>query len=179
MDSDRAQLLKAYFLYFFSFPYRLFALWDSQTSCSNKLSEWKVIPAGWAGCQNKTWQTPWIDSFCSTRLSSATQFALSVSLQYLSIFIDVMDPIFPFFIYSPAAVYKTGFLINPASWVSNCHLPVMKINVARLIWMGDRYSSATCIYRLHETVKNICIFESTHSQCKLSSCLLWEMWPRM
>lgn len=31
----------------------------------------------------------------------------------------------------PTAVYKTGFLINVASWESNCHLPVMKINVAR------------------------------------------------
>ena len=36
----------------------------------------------------------------------------------------------------PAAAYKTGFLINSASWVSNCHLPVMKINVACLIWTG-------------------------------------------
>lgn len=88
--------------------------------------------------QKKTWQTPWIDSFCFTRLSSASQFALSVSLQYSSILIEAMDPIFTFFfsyyIYSPAAVYETGFLINPASWESDCHLPVMKINVACLIW---------------------------------------------
>lgn len=34
----------------------------------------------------------------------------------------------------PEAVYKTGFLINAASWESDCHLPVMKINVAHLIW---------------------------------------------
>lgn len=49
------------------------------------------------------------DSFCSTRLSSATQFALSVSLQHLSIFIDARDQNLTFRIYS---LHKTGLLIN-------------------------------------------------------------------
>lgn len=137
MDSDGVQLLKGFSSFFFpSFFLRLFAPSILQTSCSNNIVRMRGNTSR-VSCmsEKKNKKPPRADSFCSTRLSSATQFALSVSPQYLSILIDVMDPIFFafFFIYSPAAAYKTGFLINSASWVSNCHLPVMKINAACLI----------------------------------------------
>ena len=153
MDWEGAQLLKAH-IYIFIFLLHQVVCSASPTNApfSHNIVRMKGTTSGGAeaGCQ-KSWQTAWIDSFCSTRLSSATQFApSSVSLQHLSVLIEVMDPILTFHFllffsplffvffppYSPAAAYKTGFLINSASWVSNCHLPVMKINVACLIWAG-------------------------------------------
>lgn len=99
MDWEGAQLLKAH-IYIFIFLLHQVVCSASPTNApfSHNIVRMKGTTSGGAeaGCQ-KSWQTAWIDSFCSTRLSSATQFApSSVSLQHLSVLIEVMDPILTF-----------------------------------------------------------------------------------
>lgn len=136
------------------------------------MSAWKVISSGWAGCQREGEKNLMntlkilTDSFSSTRLSSATQFS---PVSVLSIFVHLHrrdgSDLHPCYL-SPAAVYKTSFLINSVFSVSNCHLPVMKINAACLICSGDQYSSDTCMYGLQATVKCNIHFPIARTQCK-------------
>lgn len=135
------------------------------------LSAWKVISSGWAGCQRerekKLMNTPKILTFFQLHQAVVCYSISPVSV--LSIFVHLHrrdgSDLHPCYL-SPAAVYKTSFLINSVFSASNCHLPVMKINAACLIWSGDQYSSDTCVYRLQATVKCNIHFPTASTQCK-------------
>lgn len=136
------------------------------------MSVWKVISSEWAGCQRegekKTDEHP--ENF--NRFFQLHQAVVCYSISpvsVLSIFVHLHrrdgSDLPPCYL-SPAAVYKTSFLINSVFSVCNCHLPVMKINAACLIWSGDQYSSDTCMYRLQATVKCNIHFPIARTQCK-------------
>lgn len=160
----------------------MFALWILQTSCSDNIVRMRRN-TGRVSCMSKRKkknknhpeQILSAPQGCHLLLNLPRRCPFNICPSSLTWWIRSPSH----FIYSPAAAYKTGFLINSASWVSNCHLPVMKINVACLIWMGDRYSSATWIYRLRPTVKNdIPSWVHTYDAHSLAVCFRGT-WPRM
>lgn len=169
MDSHGA-LLK--FPLFSDVFHSLFALRVHQTSCSNNIVSMKgnIIWVSWMSERKskKTDEHP----KNSNRFFQLHQAVVCYSISpvsVLSIFVHLHrrdgSDLHPCYL-SPAAVYKTSFLINSVFSVSNCHLPVMKINVACLIWSGDQYSSDTCMYRLQATVKCNIHFPIARTQCK-------------
>ncbi len=142
-------------LFFKASSWGCFPLWDQQTSSSNNIVR-KKANTGRVSWMSKNLTNP-LNRFFQLHEAVIWYSICPVCVPSILVHPHWRDGshLHIFFInLFPAAVYKTGFLINSASWVSNCHLPVMKTNVACLIWMGDRYSSATCTYRLRPTVKN-------------------------
>lgn len=88
----------------------------------------------------------------------------------------------------PTAVYKTGFLINVASWESNCHLPLMKINVARCFEERQVFlnhlctletatvkSNVTCnFFFFQRYLHSLCRFRYNSNKLNLLKILTWR-----